>query len=154
GGGACMRKTLASGALLCLVQLLANCGDNNRNTPVDASIADAPTGDGPVDAMPDAPGTTCNPLAAAGQQGCPTGQKCTWLQVADTPNPLGRVDCVPDGNLSIGQACTQGAAGETTGYDDCVAGAICINAVCSDICGFDGSAAAACGVGEACVRYA
>src|SRR5262245_51437266 len=98
--------------------------------------------------------TTCDPLAAPGQQGCSAGEKCTWIRVADTPTPLGKIGCAPAGAVGIGQTCTNGAVGATTGYDDCVAGAICIGAMCQDICGFDGSAKAACGTGEACTRYA
>lgn len=126
---------------------------NAAGTGFDACECDAP--DAGVDASVDALPATCDPLAAPGQQGCATGQKCTWIQVADTPSPLGKLGCVPDGTVALGGTCMHGAVGETTGYDDCVAGAICIGTTCQDICGFDtNNAQAACAVGDACTRYA
>ena len=95
----------------------------------------------------------CNPLAAPGAQGCSAGQKCTWVVIQDTPEPLGATACVADGTQGIGQSCTVGAPGETTGFDDCAAGLICINSSCADICGFDGSAQAQCAAGFNCTRY-
>jgi hypothetical protein len=97
--------------------------------------------------------TACDPLAAPGAQGCAGGEKCTWINVAETPSPLGMVGCVPSGAVPFEGACTQGPVGETTGYDDCAAGLICINAACKDVCGFDGSPAAACAAGYQCTRY-
>ena len=141
-------KKLALGALLCLAGFLAACGggDDGTVTPIDAP--------GGIDGQ-----DVCNPLAAPGSQGCATGQKCTWIEIADTPDPLGKVGCVPDGTAQLGAACTRGAVGEATGFDNCAAGLICIGSVCQDICGFDGSANAACGAGpggvaQACTRYA
>ena len=49
--------------------------------------------------------------------------------------------------------CTNGPVGETTGFDNCAAGGICISGTCQDICGFDNSANAACEAGYACTRY-
>ena len=95
----------------------------------------------------------CDPLAAPGAQGCSPGEKCTWINVTEMPMPLGEVGCVPDGTAPLEGACTQGPVGETTGYDDCVAGLYCINSVCRDLCGFDGSPNAACAAGHSCTRY-
>jgi hypothetical protein len=94
---------------------------------------------------------TCNPLT---QEGCAPGNKCTWIQVADSPEPLGQIGCVAAGTVAAGGACVQGAAGETTGFDDCQAGLVCISARCDDICGFDESPGAACAEGYQCSRYA
>lgn len=102
--------------------------------------------------VPDQPGT-CNPVAPPGSQGCEAGQKCTWIRVQDAPTPIGKLGCVADGAAQVGGACTRGAPGESSGFDDCVAGAICISGTCQDICGFDGSAGAACATGYACTRY-
>jgi len=98
--------------------------------------------------------TSCNPTAPPGMQGCLTGQKCTWINVTDVPAPCGKLGCVPDGRVDLAGACTRGPSGETTGFDDCRAGLICIENVCRDICGFDGSASAACESGYNCTRYA
>lgn len=98
-------------------------------------------------------GGACNPLAAPGSQGCNAGEKCTWVQVQDTPEPIGTTSCMPDGTQDLGDACTIGPVGETTGFDDCKAGLICVNAQCADICGFDGSAQAQCAAGFNCTRY-
>jgi hypothetical protein len=95
----------------------------------------------------------CDPLAAPGAQGCSPGEKCTWIRVTELPSPLGMVGCVPDGTVPLEGACTQGPAGETTGYDDCAAGLYCVNSACRDLCGFDGSPSAACAAGHACTRY-
>jgi hypothetical protein len=101
-----------------------------------------------------APGGPCDPLSPPGMQGCATGQKCTWMRIQETPDAVGQLGCVPAGPVALGGTCTQGAAGATTGYDNCQAGLICIASVCKDICGFDGSANTACASGEACTRYA
>ena len=127
------------------------CGADETYGACSCDGADAPTTDAPIaDAPPQGP---CDPLAAPGAQNCATGQKCTWIVIQETPEPLGVVGCVPDGNVPNGQACTVGPAGETTGYDDCSAGNICVGGTCADVCGFDGSAGAACATGYNCTRY-
>jgi hypothetical protein len=139
-----MRK-LALGA--CLAGFLAACGGDDGVVVLDGGIDAA---------------LTCDPLAPAGMQGCETGQKCTWITiVADnrqTPDDetVGKIGCVADGTAAIGGACTPGAMtpGETTGFDQCAAGGICVGTTCKDICGFDGSASAACPTGQACTAYA
>ncbi len=97
------------------------------------------------------PAGACNPLT---QSGCASGNKCTWIQVADSPETLGRVGCVANGTVAAGGTCTQGAVGDQTGFDNCQAGLVCISNVCQDICGFDGSPAAPCADGYHCTRYA
>lgn len=124
--------------------------DGSVTPPVDSTtvLVDA------ADPIPDAfVEGACNPLEAPGQQGCAAGRKCTWIEIQETPEPIGALGCVPDGTVALGGACTTGAPGETTGYDNCAAGGICINAVCKDLCGFDASANAACAAGSACTRY-
>lgn len=95
----------------------------------------------------------CNPLSPPGSQGCAAGNKCTWVRITDTPEPIGMIGCVPDGAQDVDQACAVGPPGETTGFDDCKAGLICVGGQCRDICGFDGSAAAACASDFHCTRY-
>jgi hypothetical protein len=56
--------------------------------------------------------------------------------------------------VPLGGACTTGTPGESSGYDDCAAGLYCVQNVCHDICGFDGSVEAACAAGYNCTRYA
>ncbi len=138
-------KKLALGTLM-IAGLLVACGggDSDDVTP----LPDANTNN------PDASSGACNPLSPPGQQGCLTGQKCTWVTVQDTPDRLGRVACVADGTVALGGACTVGAAGETTGFDDCQAGLFCINAECRDICGLQGQANGTCETGYNCTRYA
>src|SRR5687768_3002453 len=46
-------------------------------------------------------GPACNPLAPPGQQRCLAGQKCTWIAVQETPEPLGKLGCVPDGTVEL-----------------------------------------------------
>jgi hypothetical protein len=97
---------------------------------------------------------TCNPVAAPGAQGCPGGQKCTWIHIQETPEPLGQLGCVPDGVVAADGACSYGPPGPSTGFDDCAAGLICIGPTCKDVCGFDASPGAACATGFDCTRYA
>jgi hypothetical protein len=135
-------KKLALGTLL-IAGLLAACGGGDDGvTPLPDAAGDSGGG-----------GDACNPNGAPGQQGCLTGQKCTWVQIQDSPEPLGKVACVPDGTVQLDGACTVGAVGETTGYDDCAAGLYCISNVCKDVCGFDGAVGAACQSGYNCTRY-
>lgn len=135
-------KKLALGAL-CFAGFLAACGgDDGTVTPTtDARDIDAEVV------------TVCDPLAAAGAQGCAVGQKCTWIVITDTPDDVGKIGCVPDGTVDPAGACTNGAAGETTGFDNCKAGNICVAGACKDICGFGGGANEACTAGQACTRY-
>jgi hypothetical protein len=127
----------------------------------DAAVTDAATDaaadarvDAPTDAATDAWPYACDPFQPVGAQGCGPGWKCSWVQTQETPVPLGQLGCVPDGAVALGEACVHGPPGPSTGYDDCAAGGICINAVCSDICGFDGTADTSCAVGYNCARYA
>lgn len=62
--------------------------------------------------------------------------------------------CVPDGTVSLGEACSRGPAGETTGYDDCIAALYCIDGACQDVCGPYEDSTAVCPTGFACTRYA
>lgn len=162
-------KSIAIG--LATFALLAGCkgAGKKTSTPVVDSGVDAPfvadsgdsgdSGDSSIDtgpvSEPDA-GTTeaCNPLAAAGMQGCSTGQKCTWIVLVDDADALGKLGCVPDGTEALGAACSFGEAGEATGFDSCGAGGYCIGGVCQDICGLAGQSDSACAPGYTCSRYA
>jgi hypothetical protein len=86
-----------------------------------------PIPDGPP---PDGEILSCNVLT---QTGCAAGQKCTWVTDSTSP-PLGHIDCVPDGTVMVGSACTPGPVGPTTGYDNCKAGSYCESMVCKRIC--------------------
>jgi hypothetical protein len=154
-------KTLALGALL--AGFLAACGGGGSDdvqTQIDARVVDAAPGIDAteIDAMPP---LLCTPWAPAGQQGCAANEKCTWVRVQTTPSVIGKLACVPDGPALAGEACSRGADGETTGYDNCVAGNICVGisattmmGTCQDVCGFDGTATASCGSADfACTRY-
>lgn len=70
--------------------------------------------------------TRCNPVA---QTGCLADEKCTWIRYDAGRGALG---CVPDQPPT--KACAFGPDGETTGYDNCAAGDICIDGVCQAIC--------------------
>ena len=123
--------------------------------PIDARPIDARPIDATVDAAIDASTmpTTCDPLAPPAQAGCPAGNKCTWISLQETPDPIGILGCVPAGNVPINGACVEGAPGLNTGYDNCVAGAICIGGTCQDVCGFGAGVNDACPSGQACTRY-
>lgn len=68
---------------------------------------------------------------AVTQDGCVGGQKCGWLQLSDTS---GQTACVPAGPVGVLGACSFGAPGPTTGYDDCASGTACAGGRCQTIC--------------------
>jgi hypothetical protein len=139
-----MRK-LAFGALIVgLAVVGAACGgnssNNNKNTNKTISLPDSST--------VDTSSMICNPLT---QTGCQAGQKCTWVTDATMPMPLGHIDCVPDGTVQAGAACTNGPAGPM-GYDNCVKGNYCEGSVCKSICDPQGGAPM-CPTNFACSEY-
>jgi hypothetical protein len=73
-------------------------------------------------------GASCDPVA---QTGCSTGQRCAWVWTTTT---AGHNACLADGTVSLGGACTTGAAGETTGFDNCKKGTSCTAGICETIC--------------------
>jgi hypothetical protein len=87
----------------------------------------------------------CNPVA---QTGCSAGKKCTWI---DTGGATGSMGCAPAGLVTEGGACTYGATGAQTGFDDCAGGLACLSGTCTPLC--DLGAATSCGATEACTRY-
>lgn len=114
-------------------------------------VIDPPPPDAAIVACP----ALCDPLGVPGQQGCNTASKCTAIRtppstLCPTIPPIG---CVPAGFARLGERCAWGPSGPTTGFDDCVAGALCaMDGVCRDICGFGGGANEACAGGIACQR--
>ncbi len=112
-----MIKKLAFGALF--AGLLAACGGGDDGI----TLVDADT------SGPDA-SQACNPVA---QTGCGADEKCTWINI-DSMNDVGTLGCVPDGDVATTGACAYGPDGETTGYDNCQGGNICIYSQCEEIC--------------------
>lgn len=88
----------------------------------------------------------CSPLTHAG---CAATERCTWVRI-DSTLALGSMQCVPDGTVAVGGACTTGPDGETTGYDDCARGLHCIDAVCTRVCNLVDPTS--CGA-DVCMRY-
>lgn len=127
-----------------VVAVIAGCGGGG--TTVDATPDFF--GDAPLDAL-----TYCAPLAAAGAQGCGSAEKCGWIRVQDTPSIVGQLGCVPAGNRAVGEACARGDTGAATGFDDCVAGAVCVGAgaaaVCAPLCD-PAAVPLTCASGETC----
>ncbi len=113
-------KTL-SGVLALLVALSA-CSDSKPSAAdADVVVADAPPG-------------ICN---ASQQTGCAATEKCANIIVEERDFPaenLTVTGCVPDGTVAVGDVCSQGAAGQTTGYDDCLGGLSCLLGTCTPIC--------------------
>jgi hypothetical protein len=119
--------------------LLAACGGGGGG---DDDVSLDPDASGGPDAMAE-----CNPVT---NTGCADGEKCTWLRITGAPNPLGRIACVADGDKAVGAACTTGAAGEATGFDDCTGGNICIGGVCEPVCSLANDT---CPTGKLCSQY-
>jgi hypothetical protein len=115
-----MKKLAFAGVFVWVTTLMACGGDDDDDvTIVDSGVVDATVEQ------------KCDPVA---QEGCEAGEKCAQLTVSAGPPLLVRTDCVPEGDVAIGEACMIGAPGEDTGYDDCVAGAQCVNDLCRPIC--------------------
>jgi hypothetical protein len=121
-------KKLILGAVFALLAACGGGGDDDVTLDPDANSG------------PDA-AAACDPVA---QTGCADNEKCTWIRVTDT---LGRLGCSPDGTVAAGADCTRGPNGDTTGYDDCAAGNLCVEGVCRAQC-VDG----ACPSGSTCTR--
>ena len=142
-----MRK-IVLGALL---GFLAACGSKSSNTKPDTIVV-----------IPDSPTSgVCDPVA---QTGCATGEKCTWVRVAaSTSSQIGQLACVQDGTVDVNGACTYGAAGMATGFDNCKKGLICLASsrtdmaagTCATICDVTAAsgAAGACATNYACGLY-
>ncbi len=130
-------KKLALGVLFAA---LSACGGGNSNTPKDAPSVDAGSAQ------------ACNPLAAAGAQGCATGDKCTWV-VDNATTEVGELECVTDGSAVLGAACTTADTnGSGTGPDDCALGGYCIHHICEAIRD-TAETVAPCGSGRSCGLY-
>lgn len=89
---------------------------------IDADVADSTWG------CPSARRSSCNPVS---QAGCCPGERCTHI-VDDVESGAGHVDCAPDGDKLLGEACSP--ATEVGGSDDCVKGTYCFDGVCREIC--------------------
>ena len=144
-------RNVAFGALL--AGFLVACGGSSKSNP-DTSVQ-------VIDASIDGGGGACDPVA---QTGCDTGQKCTWVRIqASATEQVGTLECVMDGTVALNGACTWGAAGATTGYDNCSKGLICLassrtdmaTGTCSTICNTSAAtgAAGACPTNYACGLY-
>lgn len=141
-------KKIALGALF--AGLLVACG-GGKSTP-----------DAPIVVTIDAPVVgACNPVA---QSGCQPTEKCTWVRtIAGSADQRGQLGCVAAGTKALHDACTWGAAGTATGYDDCGAGLICLassktdmaSGTCSAICDSSAAigAAGSCATNYACGLY-
>jgi len=135
---------LALGAVL--VALFVACGGGDETKKI---------------VVPDTGNTTCDPLM---QTGCATGQKCTWIVDATTPQYVGHIGCAPVAADAGGDnaECMFGMPGDT-GYDNCQAGFVCSSykprtdgswpaGFCKAICDHQGGAPT-CDAAHVCVRY-
>jgi hypothetical protein len=127
------------------------CGGSHEQ-PIDGAIVlrlDAAI-DAPLDANIDA-ATTAGPCNVLAQTGCNAAEKCTWVEDATAPSPIGHVGCAPNtGGVAIGGTCAYGAPGPG-GYDNCVRGSVCVGGRCKAICDGQGGAplcptSTACGI--------
>jgi hypothetical protein len=133
-------KKLALGALF--VGLVAACGGGKDKPPV---LVDSGSGGGD-----DAPAATCNPVT---QTGCAAGERCTDVTLQDMPQRVTSIQCVPDGTVDIGGACTLGTPGPS-GFDNCKAGGICVDSECKATCDPQAAGVASgCDAQHSCSRY-
>jgi hypothetical protein len=134
-----------------VVLVVAACG-NGGGQPDGPIVIDAVSIDGPP--------PICNLLT---QSGCNVGEKCTWIRVSAGPSDaeqLGQVGCAPDGAAALDAACSYGASGATTGFDNCMGGLICLaspatemaSGTCKSMCSL-ADATLTCATGFACGAY-
>jgi hypothetical protein len=97
---------IRSGWLALLVASLAACSGGGSTPPEPTVVL-----------------TACDPVA---QTGCSSGKKCTWIRISTSGTPTGALACTPAGAVDVGGTCQYGADGDTTGYDNCKAGQICL----------------------------
>lgn len=98
--------------------------------------------------LPDAGPTSCDPTPTdGGSTGCPSGQRCTWVALTMT---TGISACVPMGSVPVGGTCMPGNP-LVTGYDECVAGSVCIGTECKPTCAL--SDPNSCGTSAVCTSY-
>jgi len=140
-------KKLALGSILVAVAIMG-CSSSKKKTPIvtgdDTTDAGDDDGGTPIDGIEPA---ACNVLT---QTGCNANEKCTWFEDDMSDPPIGHIGCAPNGDKAIGAACTTGAPG-ATGYDDCVAGAVCQGGECEQICDHQGGSPM-CAANFGCVR--
>lgn len=111
---------------------------------VDSGVGDAGAGDaGATDANLDAGPVACDPLTSTP---CGTGERCAWVREAAG----GHLDCVADGTVASGGACTIGTDG-STGPDDCARGLFCLGGACVAVC--DSTLATSCAPSGSCQLY-
>lgn len=100
-----------------------------RLTPIDA-MCNSCTADWFCPGSDDCWPTRLNDCSTLGEL------RCGLLQVHSDPQ-FAYITCVPDGNVPVGGACTNGPPGIDTGYDDCARGALCVDGVCRAFCDAD-----------------
>nr|HEX4317071.1 hypothetical protein [Kofleriaceae bacterium] len=83
----------------------------------------------------------CIPRCQSDQQ-CGSGARCSSIVTLQDPL-YSHVGCAPIGSAAIGSGCTF-TAGSDGMYDDCVAGAVCVDGTCLEQC----AAGSGCGSGS------
>lgn len=102
--------------------------------------------------------TACDPVA---QTGCAAGKKCTWIRTSSSGTPAGALGCAPAGTAAAGAACSYGADGEQTGFDDCRGGLACLaptnasaaQGTCEALCDVSNAGSCTPASSWACVAY-
>ena len=113
------------------VELMGLCLEPSGELRFGSSSCSFPWGNGcHADAFCDPP---CYPFPDSWLHCYPADQGC-GLVVSVAEPFYGHFDCVPAGQVSIGQSCVRGAPGLDTGYDDCAVGGVCIDDVCREVC--------------------
>ena len=151
-------KKLAFGALCIGLLTMVGCGGGNDGDDADDDGDDVAFVDAAIDGA--GPPLACNILT---QTGCMAGEKCTWIRVSAGPSDaeqLGQVGCAPQGTVAVDGACSYGASGATTGFDNCVGGLICLaspatemaSGSCRSMCSL-ADATLPCAAGFACGAY-
>ncbi len=138
-----------------LVGLVA-CG-GGRAPPTMVTIVDGddspPDEGGGCETCPDtAQCAACNEIR---QFGCCPDRKCTWTLATDpTPDApgLGSITCAANGTVPLGGACTIAPAA-MGGNDNCVAGTVCVNGSCAQICDINNHATTGCDASHACIGH-
>ena len=127
----------------CVVVIaMAGCNGSAPVAPISDALCDLCSIDGAAADAFSCNGDGCNVNL---QTGCPTGDECGWLRSTTSP-AYGCIGCAPAGTVATGGACTWGANGLATGFDNCTVGNYCAadatteaaTGICTPFCSLTG----------------
>jgi len=127
----------------------ADCG-----TPRGRCAIDISAGGMPIQGIPSACSSNCNPLSATGPAECPANYKCGLFKATHFGNPVTVADCTPAGGGAQGANCKAGTLGNDA---MCAPGFMCTSTdagatyICRRIC--NRTAMTGCTGAQTCINF-